>query len=88
LMSAGLEWTPPTWLGIVAAFGTGALMAPRVVSPAGFWRGTALCLATFFLLSRQAMPNYWYLVAVTALLGSETAAPGTTERTVEGTRLS
>jgi hypothetical protein len=24
----------------------------------------------FFLFSRQAMPNYWYLVAVAALLGS------------------
>ena len=28
-------------------------------------------LAVFFLLSSQAMPNYWYLVAVVAVFGSQ-----------------
>jgi Glycosyltransferase family 87 len=73
LMAIGVRWAPPAWLAILAAFGAAAAAGRRISTPAGFWRVTALALAVLFMLSRQAMPNYWYLVAVTALLGSHPA---------------
>jgi hypothetical protein len=80
LMMFGLQWAPPAWLALVTAFGIVALVGRRVTTSHGVWRATALGLATLFLLSRQAMPNYWWLVAATALLGSTPDTAASNER--------
>jgi hypothetical protein len=46
------------------------LLARGSTDSAAFWRTLAAGLAAFFLLSSQAMPNYWFLVAVIAAFGS------------------
>jgi hypothetical protein len=68
---AGQGWplAPPAWLALLFAVGTAAAVPP-LRNRAACCRAAALGLAVFFLFSRQAMPNYWYLVAVAALLGS------------------
>ena len=48
-----------------------SLLAQRATDSAGFWRAMAAGLAAFFLLSSQAMPNYWFLVAVIAIFSSQ-----------------
>jgi hypothetical protein len=50
------------------------MLAWRADDPAAFWRACGAGLAIFFLLSTQAMPNYWYLVAVIVVIGSESDA--------------
>ena len=46
------------------------VMARRAQSAAGFWLATAAGLTAFFLLSSQAMPNYWYLIAALTIAGA------------------
>ena len=71
LRAAGVQWTIPAWSGLVLAGAAVTVAARRAAMPAEFWRVLALGLAVLFMLSRQAMPNYWYLVAVVSLLGSQ-----------------
>jgi hypothetical protein len=66
-----LHWSPPLWLGLSVSLALVAVLARRTTESAGFWRAMAAGLAAFFLLSSQAMPNYWYLVAVVAVFGSQ-----------------
>jgi hypothetical protein len=68
---AGYGWqlAPPAWLALLFSVAATAAVPP-LLNRAACCRAAALGLAVFFLFSRQAMPNYWYLVAVTALLGS------------------
>jgi hypothetical protein len=68
----GVHWTPPLWLGLGVSWALVAMLARRAPDSAGFWRAMAAALAAFFMLSSQAMPNYWYLVAVVAVFGSQT----------------
>lgn len=53
-----------------------SMLARRADDPAGFWRACGGGLAAFFLLSSQAMPNYWYLVAVIVVIGSTFGGDG------------
>jgi len=69
LAAAGWSWAPPVWLALLLAAGAVAVV-PFLRDRTACWRGAAIGLAVLFLFSRQAMPNYWYLVAVIALLGS------------------
>jgi hypothetical protein len=71
LMLLGARWVPPPWLAIVVTFTIVAVIARRIDGAPQFWRTMALGLAVFFMLSRQAMSNYWYLVALIAILGSQ-----------------
>lgn len=71
-----IPWTPPVWLPPGAAMMLVGLLARRSVDAAGFWRILAIGLATLFLLSSQTMPNYWYLVAVISILGSQVTRSG------------
>ena len=66
----GIHWNPPVWIGLGVSLALTSLLARRAAGPAGFWRAMAAGLAAFFLLSSQAMPNYWFLVAVLAALGA------------------
>jgi Glycosyltransferase family 87 len=70
LMRFGVQWAPPAWLATGVTFALVAFLARRISTSAEFWRTMAFGLAVFFMLSRQALPNYWYLVAVIAALGS------------------
>jgi hypothetical protein len=69
LVAYGWQWAPPAWAALLLAAGAAAASRPQR-DRAACWHGAAIGLAVLFLFSRQAMPNYWYLVAVTALLGS------------------
>lgn len=66
-------WVPPLWSGFVV---TAVVMiwvmvrSPR--TPSGFAIGSAIVLVAFFLLSKQAAMNY-YFVAMVALLGGVAA---------------
>jgi hypothetical protein len=70
----GIHWSPPVWIGVGVSLLLVSLLARRAAGPAGpggLLRAMAAGLAAFFLLSSQAMPNYWFLVAVVAALGSQ-----------------
>jgi uncharacterized membrane protein len=67
----GIHWNPPVWLGLGVSLTMASLLARRATNSAGFWRAMAAGLAAFFLLSSQAMPNYWFLVAVIAVFSSQ-----------------
>jgi hypothetical protein len=69
LAGQGWQLAPPAWLALLFSVAATAAVPP-LLNRAACCRAAALALAVFFLFSRQAMPNYWYLVAVTALLGS------------------
>jgi uncharacterized membrane protein len=74
----GIHWNPPVWLGIGVSVTLVSVLARRATDSAGFWRAMAAGLAVFFLFSSQAMPNYWFLVAVIAVLGSQPRSPSET----------
>jgi hypothetical protein len=82
LATFGVRWDPPVSIAIIPALAMLAVLARRIMSPSDFLRALAAGLAVFFLLSSQAMANYWYLVAVIAILGcvgdvmQEFARPG------------
>ena len=67
----GVQWTPPVWIGLGVSLALVSLLTRRAAGAGGFWRAMAAGLAAFFLLSSQAMPNYWFLVAVVAAFGSQ-----------------
>jgi hypothetical protein len=67
----GIHWNPPVWLGLGVSVTLVSLLARRATDSAGFWRAMAAGLAVFFLFSSQAMPNYWFLVAVIAVFSSQ-----------------
>jgi hypothetical protein len=69
----GIHWSPPVWLSLGVSVTLVSLLARRADGQARFWRALAAGLAAFFLLSSQAMPNYWYLVAVVGVFGSQVA---------------
>jgi hypothetical protein len=69
-----IQWAPPAWLGLGIAFIVTSLLARRATTPPSFWRACGAGLALFFLLSTQAMPNYWYLMTVIVVLGSSCGA--------------
>jgi hypothetical protein len=81
-----IRWAPPAWVGFGAATIAIAMLARRADGPAGFWRACGGGLAVFFLLSSQAMPNYWYLVAVIAVIGSRAVGGLPRDRTRVGAR--
>ena len=80
LASFDIRWAPPPWLALgVALIAIGILarrlndpagLARRAENAAGFWLACGGGLGVFFLLSSQAMPNYWYLVAVIVAIGA------------------
>jgi uncharacterized membrane protein len=70
---AGIHWSPPVWLSLGVSVTLVSLLARRAEGQARFWRALAAGLAALFLLSSQAMPNYWYLVAVAGVFGSQVA---------------
>jgi hypothetical protein len=70
LATFDIRWAPPAWLAVGAALIVTSMLARRVKDQAGFWRACGAGLAVFFLLSSQAMPNYWYLVAAIVAIGS------------------
>ena len=67
----GIHWSPPVWIGLGVSLTLTSLLARRAAGPGGLWRAMAAGLAAFLLLSSQAMPNYWFLVAVVAVFGSQ-----------------
>jgi uncharacterized membrane protein len=69
LVAAGWSWAPPAWLALLM-IASAIAVVPFLRDRMACLRGAAIGLAVLFLFSRQAMPNYWYLVAVVALLGS------------------
>ena len=70
MVRSHLQWIPPAWLGVGISLTLISLMARRASGVSGFYRALAVGLGSFFMFASQAMPNYWYLVAVTAALGS------------------
>jgi hypothetical protein len=70
LAQLGMSWSPPAWLPLAVGPLVMILMARRATDGAGFWRACAAGLTAFFLLSSQAMPNYWYLIAVVAIVSA------------------
>ena len=67
----GIHWSPPVWIGLGVSLALASLLTRRAAGAAGFWRAMAAGLAAFLLLSSQAMPNYWFLVAVVAVMGAD-----------------
>ena len=76
LANFDIQWAPPAWLAVGAAVIVISVLARRVNDSAGFWRACGGGLAVFFLLSSQAMPNYWYLVAVIVAIGAKSGGEG------------
>lgn len=76
LATFDIRWAPPAWLTLGVAMVVISMLARRADDPAGFWRACGGGLAAFFLLSSQAMPNYWYLVAVIVVIGSTFGGDG------------
>ena len=66
----------PAWIGFAAGGAAGALAlwrAPR--TPAGFSIAAGFAFLAFFLLSKQAFMNYYYLVLVLLACGIALGAP-------------
>jgi Glycosyltransferase family 87 len=66
----GVTWAPPLWVSAGFSVIAFSVLGRRAIGGGEFWRALAAGLAVFFLLSRQAMPNYWYFVATIAALSA------------------
>ena len=71
----------PGWLPFTAA-GLAVLLCLVVApwTPSGFALSTAVALFVFFILARQAFPNYYFLIVGALAIAIAAAAPAARER--------
>jgi len=69
-----VHWTPG-WIGAGVSLAVVSLLAPLGSGPGHFCRTLAAGLGALFMFAPEAQPNYWYIVAAIAALGSQVGSP-------------